>query len=203
MAVTAVLFDLGNVVVDWNPLLLYRQIFDSEDEAQRFVSEICTLKWHTEHDRGVTFADNAVPLIEAYPHYEDQIRAWRTRWLDMFSGYVPGMDVLLADVFASRADVFALSNLSDEVWQETADAFPLLHKFEDVVVSGAEKVVKPDPKIYEIARQRAGRPAEEILFTDDRMDNLVAAEAFGFKTHHFQGAHGLREALIHHGVLTG
>lgn len=203
MTVKAVLFDLGNVVVDWNPLQLYRQIFDTEDEAQRFVSDICTLAWHTEHDRGVSFAENAEPLIRQFPHYESEIRTWRTRWLDMFTGYVPGMDDLLRDVFRSDARVFALSNLSSEVWQETADLFPLLHQFEDVVVSGAEGMVKPDPRIYEIALKRVGLPAENILFTDDRLDNIHAAEAFGFQTHHFQGAHGLREALISRDVLTG
>lgn len=203
MTVKAVLFDLGNVVVDWNPLQLYRQIFDTEDEAQRFVSEICTLEWHTEHDRGVSFAENAEPLIGQFPEYAEEIRTWRTRWLDMFTGYVPGMDDLLRDVFQSDAQVYALSNLSAEVWQETADLFPLLHQFEDVVVSGAEGMVKPDPRIYEIALTRVGLPAEHILFTDDRLDNIEAAQAFGFQTHHFQGAHGLREALISRDVLTG
>lgn len=202
MAVKAVLFDLGNVVLDWDPLQLYRTIFDSDDEAQRFVSDICTLEWHTEHDRGVTFAENAKPLIERHPEYEAEIRAWRTRWLDMFTGYVPGMDALLAEVLASDTPTFALSNLSAEVWQETADAFPLLHQFEDVIVSGAEGLIKPDPRIYELTLQRLNLPAEDIIFTDDRLDNIQAAQAFGMKTHHFQGSHGLREALIAEDVLT-
>lgn len=201
MGVTAVLFDLGNVVVDWEPLRLYRTRFGDLDEAKRFVSEVCTLAWHTEHDRGVPMAENAVALIRSYPHYEEHIRAWRTQWLDMFHGYVPGVPALIAALEEARIPLYGLSNLPAEVADETFDAFPMIRVLRDVVVSGVEKIVKPDPRIYEIALSRMGVPPERVLFIDDRRNNTDAASALGFRTHTFTDAGRLAEDLAHHGLL--
>ena len=96
MGARIVLFDLGHVVVDWQPIRLYRDLFDTEAEADVFVRDVCNMDWHVHHDRGVSMADNAEPLIAQYPQYETQIRAWRTRRLDMFEGYIPGMPPLMA-----------------------------------------------------------------------------------------------------------
>ncbi|MEM9225959.1 MAG: HAD family phosphatase [Pseudomonadota bacterium] len=202
MNVRFVLFDLGNVIVDWQPLRLYRELFDSEDEAQAFCRDICNLGWHTAHDRGVSFADNAAKLIAAHPHYRHEIQAWRTRWLDMFEGYVPGMDVLVETLAARDVVLYGLSNLSAEIAEETFDAFPVIRRLKDVVVSGAEGVVKPDPAIYHIALARMGSPPPgEVLFVDDRADNIAAAEAIGFQGHVFESADLLRVKLADIGLL--
>lgn len=197
-----VLFDIGHVVVDWQPIRLYRDFFETESDAAAFVRDVCNMDWHLQHDLGVPMQENADRLIAEFPHFEPQIRAWRTRWLDMFEGYVPGMPGLMARLEERRVPLFGLSNLPDEVAEETFDAFPMLKLLRDVVVSGAEKVVKPDPRIYEIVLARMGNPdPATVLFTDDREKNCAAADALGFKTHHFQGAAGFEARLRDEGLL--
>lgn len=202
MGARIVLFDLGHVVVDWQPIRLYRDLFDTEAEADVFVRDVCNMDWHVHHDRGVSMADNAEPLIAQYPQYETQIRAWRTRWLDMFEGYIPGMPPLMARLEENRVPLFGLSNLPAEVAEETFDAFPMIKLLRDVVVSGEEGVVKPDARIYEITLARMGNPdPADVLFTDDRENNCAAAEAIGLKAHHFDGAAGFEARLVQEGLL--
>ena len=202
MGALIVIFDLGHVVVDWQPIRLYRQLFDDEAEAEAFVRDVCNMDWHVHHDRGVSMADNARPLIAQYPQYGSQIRAWRTRWLDMFEGYVPGMPPLMARLEEARVPLYGLSNLPAEIADETFDAFPMIKLLRDVVVSGAEKTIKPERRIYEIALARMGNPDPgEVLFTDDRERNCEAAEQLGIKAHHFQGADGLETRLRAEGLL--
>jgi len=202
MSAQIVLFDLGNVVVDWRPLLLYRTMFDDPSEAEAFCDNVCNMAWHTEHDRGLSMDENAGLLIEKYPHYENHIRAWKTRWLEMFAGYVTGVPELMAILEEKRVPLFGLSNLPAEKADETFDAFPMIKILRDVIVSGVEKVVKPDPKIYDIALERMGRPkSETVLFIDDNRDNIDAAKALGFQTHHFQGSKCLEADLTKRSLI--
>lgn len=202
MSARIVLFDLGHVVLDWQPLRLYRDMFDTETEAEIFLRDVCNMEWHVDNDRGVPMADNAAQLIERHPQYENQIRAWQTRWLDMFEGYVDGMPVLIARLEDARVPLYGLSNIPAEVAQETFDAFPMIKLFRDVVVSGAEKTVKPDPRIYEITLARMGNPdPADVLFVDDREENCQAAEAMGIKAHQFKGAAGFEARLVAEGLL--
>ena len=202
MTAQIVLFDLGNVVVDWQPIILYRQYFDTEAEAQAFCRDVCNMAWHVNHDRGVPMADNAAPLIAQYPQFEQQIKAWRTRWLDMFVGYVTGTPQIMVRLEEARIPLYGLSNIPDEVAQETFDAFPMIKILRDVIVSGAEKVVKPHREIYDIALSRMGHPdPATVLFIDDSLPNIEAAKALGFRTHHFKDAAGLEAALILEGLL--
>lgn len=202
MGARIVLFDLGHVVVDWQPIRLYRELFDSEEEAEAFVRDVCNMDWHVHHDRGVSMADNAAPLIAQYPHYETQIRAWRTRWLDMFEGYVPGMPPLMARLEEARVPLYGLSNLPAEIAEETFDAFPMIKLLRDIVVSGEEKTIKPERRIYEIALARMGHPdPQDVLFTDDREKNCEAAEQLGIKAHHFHGAAGFEVRLRQEGLV--
>jgi len=191
-----VLFDLGNVVVDWQPVRLYKDYFPSEAEARHFLQTVCTMDWHRAHDQGVDMQDNARALIQDYPQYKTEILAWRSRWMDMFEGYVPGVPVLMARLEQSGVPLYGLSNIPAEVADETFDRFAMIHVLRDVIVSGAEGVVKPDRRIYEIALERMGQPAPEtVLFIDDSAINIEAAHAMGFRTHHFQHADGLEQAL--------
>lgn len=202
MSARIVLFDLGNVVVDWQPLRLYRQLFATDTEAEQFCRDICNMAWHIEHDRGVSFAENGARLIAKHPEFEAEIRAWRTRWLDMFEGYVPGTPLIMAQLEQKKIPLYGLSNLSHEIAEETFDAFPMIKVLKDVVVSGAEGVIKPDPTIYQIALDRMGNPnPSEVFFIDDSAPNIEAAHALGFKAHHFKHAEGLHAALIEEGLL--
>lgn len=202
MSARIVLFDLGHVVVDWQPIKLYRDLFETEAEAEAFVRDVCNMDWHVHHDRGVSMADNAKPLIAQFPHYETQILAWRTRWLDMFEGYVPGMPPLMARLEEARVPLYGLSNLPAEIAQETFDAFPMIKLLRDVVVSGEEKTVKPERRIYEIALERMGNPdPADVIFVDDRENNCEAAKDLGLKAHHFTGAEGFEARLVTEGLL--
>jgi len=197
-----ILFDLGNVVVDWKPVRLYRKIFPTEEEARRFCDEVCTMAWHVEHDRGRTMEDGAAELKSIYPHYADEIDAWRLRWFEMFDGYEAGVPELIERLDAAGHPLYGLSNMSAEVWPETLERFPVIRRLRDVVVSGEERVIKPDRAIYEIALRRMGNPDPgSVFFIDDSLKNIEAAAAFGFGTHHFKGASGLEEALIGEGFL--
>ena len=120
----------------------------------------------------------------------------------MFNGYVPGMDTLVLELKSAGVPLYGLSNLSVEIADETFDAFPVIRELEDVVISGAEGMVKPDPRIYDIALERMGRPAPDtVLFIDDRLENVRAAEAAGMAGHLFQGAKTVRERLARMGLI--
>ena len=202
MANQIVLFDLGNVVLDWDPTRLYKNLLASQEEAERFYREVCTLDWHTHHDRGMDMRENAERLIKIHPDRADLIHAWRTGWLDMFHGYVDGVPQIIQDLKYQSTPIFALTNFPAEKWDETASAFPILNEFEDVIISGVEKVVKPDPKIYEITLERINTPnASNIIFFDDRQDNVDAAIKAGMRAYLFTTPMQLRSDLISEGVF--
>ena len=202
MTARIALFDLGNVVVDWNPTRLYAKLMNDATAAARFCETVCTLEWHTAHDRGVLMADNAKTLIEQHPDKEDLILAWNTHWMDMFTGYVAGVPSILEALKEKQRPLYALTNFPGEKWRDTADVYPLLEDFIDVIISSEEKCVKPDPRIYEIALERMGSPdPATVFFTDDRLPNIEAARAFGMQAHQFTTADNLKSALQGVGLL--
>ncbi|MEZ5946421.1 MAG: HAD family phosphatase [Hyphomonas sp.] len=202
MTARIALFDLGRVVLDWEPARLYSRIFPDAAERTRFLTEICTMDWHTRHDAGVSFADNAEALVALYPEYEDAIRAWGGRWMEMFDGYIDGTPDLIDRLEARGVPLYALSNMPSETWPLMLQHFPLMHRFAHVVVSGDIGLVKPDPAIYAHALEKMGGPAPgEVFFVDDSAKNIAAADALGFRTHLFEGAAGLERALKAEGLL--
>ncbi len=197
-----ILFDLGNVVVDWQPVRLYRKIFPTDAEAERFCADVCNMAWHVEHDRGRSFADGAARLKTDFPEYSNEIDAWRGRWFEMFDGYVDGVPPLMARLEEAGHPLYGLSNMSAEVWPETIERFPMIKLLRDVIVSGEEGLIKPDPEIYALTLQRLGNPAaSDVFFIDDSLKNIEAASALGFSTHHFTDAIALEKALVHEGFL--
>ena len=197
-----ILFDLGNVVVDWNPVRLYAKIFPTLEEAEAFCTDVCNMAWHVEHDRGLSFAEGARRLKAVYPHYAEEIDAWHGRWFEMFDGYEPGVPALMARLEEAGHPLYGLSNISAEIWPEMLERFAMIRILRDVIVSGEEGLIKPDPKIYEVALKRMGHPdPADVLFIDDSLKNVEAARALGFGVHHFQGAAGLEQALVEEGFL--
>lgn len=198
---TAVLWDVGNVIVRWDPRRLYRKIFADPEELDWFLGHVCTMTWHTEHDRGRTFAQGAEELIVRFPGYEDAIRAWRGRWWEMFDGPIPETETAMRALAARRTPQHGLTNMSPEVWpgvQAMSDVFSLL---ESVVVSGEEQLVKPDPRIFALACERTGLGPSELVFVDDNADNIAAARALGMVTIWFQDPAALRPELERNGLL--
>ena len=202
MAARIALFDLGRVVLDWEPARLYSRLLPDAEERARFLSEICTMAWHTRHDAGVSFADNAPPLIARYPQYEAEIRAWGGRWMEMFDGYIDGTPDLIDRLAARDVPLYALSNMPSEVWPSMLEHFPLLERFAHVTVSGDLGIVKPDPAIYAYTLEKMGRPdPADVIFIDDAAQNIAAADALGFRTHLFRSAAGLEATLLAEGLL--
>lgn len=202
MAARIALFDLGGVILDWSPARLYSKIFADPAERDRFLSTVCTMDWHTRHDAGASFAENAGELIVKFPQYDSQIRAWGGRWMEMFEGCIAGSERLIETLAGKGRPIYALSNMPAEVWPMVRDAFPVLSRFRQVIVSGEIGLVKPEPKIFHYALARMGGPSpDEVLFVDDVARNVATASALGFRTHLFRNAAGLERALLLEGLL--
>ncbi|KCZ63363.1 hypothetical protein L53_08830 [Hyphomonas sp. L-53-1-40] len=202
MAAEIALFDLGHVVLDWDPARLYAKIIDTPQERQMFLTDICNMAWHTRHDAGASFAENAVDLIRQYPQYETEILAWGRRWMEMFDGYMDGTADLIERLEARRVPLYALTNMPAEPWEKMLETFETLRKFRDVIVSGQVGLIKPGAEIYHVALERMDHPAPEtVLFIDNSLPNVKTADALGFRTHHFKHAEGLEQALRHEGLL--
>jgi FMN phosphatase YigB (HAD superfamily) len=202
MAARIALFDLGGVIIDWSPARLYSKIFSDPAERDRFLASVCTMDWHMHHDAGVSFADNAAALIAVHPQYENQIKAWRARWMEMFDGCIAGSERLIEALTGRGTPLYALSNMPAETWGEVYAAYPILSRFREVVVSGETGLVKPDPAIFQLTLARMGGPSpDEVLFIDDAPRNIATADALGFRTHLFRGAAGLERTLILEGLL--
>jgi 2-haloacid dehalogenase len=202
LAATAAVFDVGNVLYGWDPhSFLARQI--PEDEARlRFIDDIGLWEWHDTLDGGRAFREAADELSGKFPQYAEHISAWGDRFGETISDPVPGVQALVEELDAKSVPLFAITNFSADFWppfRAREDAF--FRRFRDIVVSGAEKMLKPDPAIYFLALDRFGLKPDEALFIDDRLINVEGALAVGMHAHLFEGAKGLRARLVAEGFL--
>jgi len=191
----AVIWDVGNVIVRWNPRTLYSQVFSDPAECDRFLNDVCTLRWHAATDRGVTFADNCAELSARHPRYAREIGFWRTRWWDMFSGAIAETEAAIEALHAKGVAQYVLSNMSHETFDGTYAMSPAFGRIADQVISGREGVMKPDAAIFHLAAERFGGEPGDFLFIDDGAHNTEAARALGFHVHHFTDPAALRPAL--------
>jgi 2-haloacid dehalogenase len=199
---TAVIFDVGNVLYGWDPeSFLARQI--PEDEARlRFIEETDLWAWHERLDGGRGFGEAAAELSERFPDYAAHISAWGERFGETISDPVPGMHALVAELDSRGVPLFAITNFSADFWapfRAREDAF--FRRFKAIVVSGEEKLLKPDPALYYLALDRFGLRPAEALFIDDRAINVEGAAAVGMKGHLFTGTEDLRRRLEAEGLL--
>lgn len=203
MTVRAVVFDVGKVLIEWDVRHLYRKLIPDEDARESFLSRVATLEWHAQHDAGRPFAETSAELIEKHPQEAAWIRAWGDRWLETIPGPIAGMPEIVADLASQDVPLYAITNFSGEFWKLfVAREAALFAPFRDIVVSGDEKLVKPDPAIYQLALRRFGLEAGEGLFIDDSLPNVVAADENGFVGHHFTDPATLRAVLVDRGLLT-
>ena len=196
-----VLWDVGNVIVGWSPRRLYEQIFQEPAACDRFLSSVCTLDWHLEHDRGVSFADNAATLITKYPEHEAEIRLWGDRFIDMVGPVIDQSESAIHALAARGVPQFGLTNMPSEAWPAVTALSPAFACFRDTVVSGDEGLVKPDPAIFRLAAERAGMAPQDLLFIDDSAANIASAAALGFHVHRFEDPAHLFPVLVGHGLL--
>ena len=191
-----IIFDLGAVLIDWNPRYLYRKLFADEAAMEQFFAETDLLNWNAKQDEGRPFAQAVAELSEQFPHHEQFIRAFHKRWEEMMPGAIEPTVEILAELREQNYDLYALSNWSSETYPMAYARFEFLQWFRSIVLSGEVKVCKPDPRIYTHLLSRIGRPANECIFIDDSLANYQAAIELGFQAIHFQSAEQLRAALI-------
>jgi HAD superfamily hydrolase (TIGR01509 family) len=198
----AIVFDLGGVLIDWNPRNLYRKMFDGDEQAmERFLAEVCTLEWNARQDEGRSFADATTELIARHPDKEWLIRAWFDRWLEMITGPIDGTVEIISELKKAEHKVYALSNWSAETYPLARQRFSFFDCFDRVVISGEIKLVKPNREIFDHLLEKIERRAEECIFIDDSLTNVNAAAQFGFDTIHFQSPEQLRNELSIRGIL--
>lgn len=197
----AVVFDVGRVLFQWQLRALFEKLIDDRDERDWFLANVVTEQWHFEHDRGRALADMVAERIALFPAYETHINAYAARFNETVPGPVAGSHELVRRLSERGVPLFCLTNFGDELWQVFRPTQPIFDLFEDIIVSGVEKVAKPDPRIYEIAEARSGRSGDALFFTDDNPANIAAAKARGWDAHLFTGAASLENALTGAGLL--
>lgn len=201
--IKAIIFDLGGVLIDWDPRHMYRTVFDDEAEMEYFLTEIATLEWNSRHDEGRPWADGVAMLSAEYPEYAHLIELYQQRWIEMLHGPIDETVALVAKLKAAGHELHALTNWSDETFPIALDRYEFLGWFDHIVVSGDEKVIKPDPRIYEILLDRIGRNASECVFIDDGIRNIEAARKLGFAGIHYRNPAQLRDELAALGIAVG
>jgi 2-haloacid dehalogenase len=201
LPVQAVVFDIGGVLLDWNPRHLYRTLFTSEEEMERFLSEICSPGWHAPHDRGVSTAASCAELAAQYPEFGQEIEAWSSRSEEMVGGVFAGTVEVLKAVRATGLSCYALTNMEAETYPLRLERFPFLDWFDGTIVSGREGVAKPETAIFTRLLDRFGLTAGTTLMIDDMQENLDAAGEVGIQTLLFRSSLRLRTDLETAGVL--
>lgn len=191
----AIMFDIGNVLYSWDIRALYAKLILDQARLDWFLANVITPEWHFQHDGGRDAADTTAELIAQYPDERDLIEAYVPRWLETIPGPVPGMIALVDELAAAGMPLYAITNFSHEFWPRFRATAPVFGHFQGVLVSGEERLVKPDPAIYALAIERFGVEPGATLFVDDREDNVEAARAAGLMGHRFVDEPTLREAL--------
>jgi 2-haloacid dehalogenase len=200
--ITTIIFDLGAVLIDWNPHYLYRTLFTDEEEMKNFLATICTSEWNEEQDAGRSLLDGTEILIKEFPEHEVNIRSFYSRWEEMLGEPFWDTVAIFKELKESgKYKIYALTNWSAETFPVAVSRYEFLKWFDGVVVSGAEKMRKPTPGFYQILLDRYLVNPEEALFIDDNYRNILAAENLGIKSHHFTSAKGLRDTLTTLGIL--
>jgi len=178
-----IIFDLGGVLIDWNPKYVYRQIFDTEEEIDWFLENITTYAWNIEQDAGRTLSDATDILIKQHPKWEKEIRAYYGRWEEMLGGpIVETVELLQHLISLNKWRILALTNWSYETFPVAIDRYGyFLNLFEGILVSGVEKMKKPDHEIYQLMMSRYDLNPQESIFIDDSVKNIKGAEECGIQ----------------------
>jgi 2-haloacid dehalogenase len=200
-SIDAIVFDIGGVLLDWNPRYLYRKMFEDEQEMERFLSEVCTPEWHDAHDRGTPFEVSCAELAARYPGYADQIYAWGRRSEEIVRGSIPETVELLRELRDAGVPCYALTNMEVETYPQRVERFSFLRWFDGAVVSGFEGVAKPDVEIFEVLLEGFDLEAKSTLLVDDSPRNVRAALSVGMQAIEFRSASQIREVLVEARVL--
>jgi 2-haloacid dehalogenase len=198
---TAVVFDIGRVIIQWDLRHLFAKLIDDEAELDWFLANVVSEAWHHQQDAGRPLADMVPERQREFPQYAHLIHAYATRFNETVPGPVAGTHDLIARLDAAGVPLFGLSNFGADFWEDFRREWPVFDRFRDIVVSGYEKCAKPEPRIYEIAEGRFGLPPEKLLFIDDKPENIAAAVARGWQGHVFTDAITLAADLQARGLI--
>ena len=196
-----VVFDIGNVLLRWNPRNLYRNVFDDEERMERFLATALGMDFVSHTDIAEDFAGALEARAKSFPEFAEELRMFRPRWIETLGGPIEENVALLRRLRASGKPVYALSNFARETFALAERYHDFLSEFDGRVISGHVGVVKPDERIYEILFERVGRPPSELLFVDDSTANVRAAEELGMPTIHFTPGVDLERELVARGAL--
>ena len=198
--IKGVIFDLGGVLVDWDPMHLYRKVFADEARAAEFIAHVCTPEWNEKQDAGRALDEGTAERVILFPEWEAEIRAYYGRWIEMIGGLVPGTADIMRELKAAGLRLFALSNWNSETFARVCRMFPEFDLFEDIVLSGDHGCIKPEERLYRIALERIDLPLQSLVFVDDNLRNLDGAKRVGLPALLFTGADNLRRDLRALGV---
>jgi 2-haloacid dehalogenase len=200
-AIDTVIFDIGNVLIEWDPRHLYRKLFAEEARMEWFLANICSGAWNLEQDRGRSFAVGVRELTARHPEWAREIRAYDERWGEMVPGEIPGSVAILDNLLRRHLPTFGISNFSTEKFAYARERFAFLDRLSGVVISGHEGLLKPDAAIYRLFLERYGRQARHCLFIDDSTANVEGARKIGMNAVRFRGVPQLERDLVAHGLL--
>ena len=195
MKIDTIIFDLGNVLVRWDPANLYRNVFTDEQERDFFLRNVCSMEWHTLQDGGRSPADGTEELVNQFPQYEEAIRAFYTRWKEMFNGPIEGSVQILKELKEKGYPVYALSNWNRELYEQTVDDFPFLEWFDGKIISSEEGMNKPDDAIFLLLFSRYRINPQTAVFIDDNKANIETAKRLGLHSILFTTPEALRNEL--------
>lgn len=202
MPTTTIVFDLGGVLIDWNPRYVYRQLLESEAEVNQFLEEVATMDWNIQQDRGRTIAEGTRLLIERHPNHTELIEAYYGRWTEMLGGPIAETVEMLDELRQNgKYRLLALTNWSAETFPIAQKRYKFLGWFEGIVVSGVEQCIKPEPQIYQILFERYKLNPVDCLFIDDNENNVTGSISAGMPALHFDNPAQLRQELVSRGIL--
>lgn len=200
-AVTAVVFDVGNVLLRWDPRNLYRKIFDSVEQMEWFLSHVCDGPWNEAQDLGREWADAVQERTKLFPQWAAEIGAYDERWIETLDGAIEENVNILRALKQAGMPVFAITNFSKDKFRAARAQFSFFDLFDGIVVSGEERLIKPDPRIFHLFLNRYRLAADECVFIDDSRANIGAAKEIGMRTIHYSEALDLIAALDEHGII--
>ncbi|AGG88470.1 MULTISPECIES: HAD family phosphatase [Rhodanobacter] len=196
-----VVFDLGGVLLDWNPRHLYRRLFDDEAAMERFLAEVCTAHWNERQDAGRPWREAIAGLSAQHPQHAGLIAAYRERWDEMLRGPIEGSVAILDELRARGVPLYALTNWSQETFPLARQRYGFMAAFRGIMVSGEERLIKPDPAIFRLLLSRHGLEAARTVYIDDAPRNVEAAARLGLHALHFRDPATLRAELCRTGLL--
>lgn len=201
MTINAVIFDIGNVLIEWQPERFYDRVI-GEDRRRAMFAEVDPHRMNDLVDRGHHFTDTIYDWAEKYPKWRDEIRMWHDNWIELAAPEIPHSVRLLRALRSRNIPVFALTNFGVQNFDYAATVYPFLNEFDRQYVSGRMRMVKPFADIYRAVEEDSNLAPATLLFVDDRLDNIEAAQARGWQTHHFNGPQGWAERLFAEGLLS-